>query len=129
MAVATSSGARVDRIVIRDLAARCILGTSDEERRDRQEIVVNVVLHADLGRAATSDAFEDAVDYRAVKKRVLALVEASSFHLLEALAEAVARTCLESVGVDHVDVSVDKPGALRFARSVAVEVTRRKEPR
>lgn len=116
----------MDRIVIRDLAARCILGVSEEERRDEQDIIVNVVLHADLARAARSDAFDDAVDYRAIKKRVLALVEASSFHLLEALAEAVARACLEFRDVDQVDVCVDKPGALRFARSVAVELTRRR---
>jgi FolB domain-containing protein len=81
----------VDKIAIRDLAARCVLGTTDEERRDAQDVVVNVVLHVDLRRAAESDALDQAVDYRAIKKRVLSLVEASSFHLLEALAEAVAR--------------------------------------
>jgi dihydroneopterin aldolase/D-erythro-7,8-dihydroneopterin triphosphate epimerase len=129
MVVATSSGAHVDRIVIRDLAARCILGTSEEERRDKQDIIVNVVLHADLGRAARTDVLDDTVDYRAVKKRVLALVEASSFQLVEALAEAVARVCLEVRDVHQVDVCIDKPGALRFARSVAVELTRRKQGR
>ena len=125
---ATFSGALVDRIAIRELAARCILGIDDEERRERQDVVVNVVIHADLRHAASSDVFEDTVDYRAIKKRVLSLVEGSSFHLLEALADAVARACLEFRGVERVDVSVEKPGALRFAKSVAVEVTRpRKE--
>jgi FolB domain-containing protein len=117
----------VDRIAVRDLAARCILGINDEERREKQDVVVNLVIHAELERAARSDLFEDTVDYRAIKKRVLGLVESSSFHLLEALAEAIARACLEFRGVLAVDVSVDKPGALRFARSVAVEMTRRKE--
>jgi len=117
----------VDRISIRDLAARCIIGISDEERREAQDVLVSLVIHADLERAASSDSFEDAIDYRALKKRVLSLVEASRFHLLEALAEAVASACLESRGVEQVDVCVEKPGALRFARSVAVELTRRKE--
>ncbi len=119
----------MDRICIRDLAARCILGVNDDERRDRQDVVVNLVIHADLRRAATSDAFADAIDYRAVKKRVLALVEGSSFHLLEALAEAIAGVCLDVPGVQRADVSVDKPGALRFAKSVAVELSRCKEDR
>lgn len=66
------------------------------------------------------------VDYRAIKKRVLALIEDSHFHLLEALAEAIATTCLETTGVLEVRVTVDKPGALRFARSVAVEIVRRR---
>jgi dihydroneopterin aldolase/D-erythro-7,8-dihydroneopterin triphosphate epimerase len=129
MVAVTCSGGRVDRIAIRDLAARCVLGISDEERRDKQDVVVNIVLHADLRPAGESDAFARAVDYRAIKKHVLSLVEASSFRLLEALAEAIARACLEFRGVEEVDVSVEKPGALRFARSVAVEITRRKEPR
>jgi dihydroneopterin aldolase/D-erythro-7,8-dihydroneopterin triphosphate epimerase len=113
--------------VIRDLLARCIVGINDDERREKQDVVVTIVVHADLQRAGKTDAFDDTVDYRAIKKRVLPLVEASSFHLIEALADAVARACLESRGVEQVDVTVEKPGALRFARSVAVEITRRKE--
>jgi FolB domain-containing protein len=114
----------VDRIVIRELAARCIVGIDDEERREKQDVVVSLVIHAHLQHAASSDVFEDTVDYRAIKKRVLVLVEGTSFHLLEALAQAVALACLEFRGVERVDVSVEKPGALRFAKSVAVEMTR-----
>lgn len=117
----------MDRIAIRELAARCIVGINDDERRERQDVVVNLVIHADLRHAASTDVLEDTIDYRAIKKRVLSLVEGSSFHLLEALADAVARACLEFRGVEEVDVSVEKPGALRFAKSVAVEVARRRD--
>lgn len=114
----------MDRIFIRELRARCIIGLGAEERREKQDVVVSLVLAADLHAAGKSDRFEDTVDYRAIKKRVLALVEGSRFHLLEALAEAVAGACLETPGVAEVQVTVDKPGALRFARSVAVELVR-----
>ncbi len=117
----------MDRIAIRELAARCILGIDDEERREKQDVVVSLLIRADLRRAASSDRFEDTVDYRAIKKRVLSLIEGSTFHLLEALADAVARACLEFRGVEQVDVTVEKPGALRFAKSVAIEVTRRRQ--
>jgi FolB domain-containing protein len=117
----------MDRILVKDLLVRCIIGVNDEERRAKQDVVVNLVLHADLRRPARSDAFADSVDYRALKKRVFSLVEGSQYNLLESLAEAIARACLESPGVERVEVSVDKPGALRFARSVAVELTRRRE--
>ena len=117
----------MDRIRIRELAARCIVGVDDDERREKQDVVLSLVVHADLGRASRSDDFEDTVDYRAIKKRVLSLVEGSSFHLLEALADSVADACLEFPGVERVEVSVEKPGALRFAKSVAVEVTRGRE--
>ncbi len=114
----------MDCILIRDLAARCVLGLNPEERREKQDVVISLSLSVDLRGPGTSDRFEDAVDYRAIKKRVLALVERSQFRLLEALAEAIARACLEDPRVAEVRVTVDKPGALRFARSVAVELVR-----
>ncbi len=114
----------MDSIIIRELAARCTLGVSEEERREKQDVIVSLTLHVDLRRAAEADELDATVDYRAIKKRVLGYVESSSFRLLEALAEGVARVCLESAGVKQVDVSIEKPGALRFARSVAVELSR-----
>jgi len=116
----------MDRIHIRDLQVRCIIGVDEHERREKQDVVVNIVLHTDTRRAGESDRFEDAVDYRAVKKKVVALVESSRCRLLEALAEQIARVCLENPAVQQVEVTVDKPAALRFARSVAVEITRQR---
>lgn len=118
------SSTPMDRILIRELAARCVLGLSPEERREKQDVLVSLALSADLREAGHSDHVEDAIDYRAVKKRVLALVERSQFRLLEALAEAIAGACLEDDRIASVQVTVDKPGALRFARSVAVEIVR-----
>ena len=117
----------MDRILIRDLGARCIIGINDEERRAKQDVVINLALYADLRPAGRSDRFADAVDYRAIKKQVLSLVEDSQYFLLEALAEEIAAVCLAHPGVRRVRVSVDKPSALRFARSVAVEVRRKRE--
>jgi FolB domain-containing protein len=114
----------VDRIVISDLRARCIVGINTEERREIQDVTFTLSIYADLRKAGQTDRFEDAVDYRLIKKRVLQLVESSSYFLLEALAEAVANLCLETPGVIKVQVRVDKPSALRFARSVAVEIVR-----
>ncbi len=113
-----------DRIWIRDLALRCVIGIYPEERREKQDVVINAVLHCDMRPAAASDAIGDAVDYKRIKKRIVAFVQGSSFNLIETLADRIAAICLEDRRVSQVTVSVDKPGALRFARSVAVEVTR-----
>jgi len=114
----------MDRIHIRDLRLRAVIGVYPEERRDRQELVFNLELQTDLRQAGKSDRLEDTVDYKALKQRVIALVEASEYFLLEKLAEEVALACLATPGVTGVRVVVDKPGALRFARSVAVDITR-----
>ncbi|HUT74314.1 MAG TPA: dihydroneopterin aldolase [Armatimonadota bacterium] len=114
----------MDRILIEDLVARCVLGVSAQERREKQEVVINLALATDTRTAGKSDRFADAVDYRAIKKRVLAAVEESQFHLVEALAQRVAEICLDHPGVREAQVTVSKPSALRFARSVGVRITR-----
>jgi FolB domain-containing protein len=117
----------LDRITINDLRTRTIVGFNDWERTKKQDISISITLHADLQEACQNDAVEDTVDYKKIKKRVLALVENSRFQLIERMAEAVAEACLEEPRVARVDVTVDKLFALRFARSVAVEITRTKE--
>jgi dihydroneopterin aldolase/D-erythro-7,8-dihydroneopterin triphosphate epimerase len=114
----------LDRIYIRDLRTRCIVGTNPDERVNAQDVVINLTLHADLRRAGASDDIADTVDYRAVKKDVLAMVEASSCQLIERLAERIAEVCLAHAGVRRVGVLLEKPGALRFARTVGVEIVR-----
>ena len=117
----------MDRIIITDLRARCIVGVNAEERREKQDVTINLSIYGDFKTPGRTDRFEDAVDYRALKKRVLALVEDSHYFLLEALAEAIANACLATPGVLKVQVQVDKPSALRFARSVGVEIVRERE--
>lgn len=116
----------MDRIRICDLLVRCILGINADERREKQDVLINLTIHADLHKAGKSDRIEDTVDYRALKKLVLAMVENSQYFLEEGLAEAIAELCLNQHGVQEVDVRVEKPHALRFARTVAVEITRRR---
>ena len=116
-----------DKILIKDILARCIIGVNDDERGDKQDVIINISIDADLRRAGRSDDFRDTIDYRGVKKRVVAMVESSDYQLLEALAERVAEICLEHPAALEARVTVEKPGALRFARSVGVEITRQRE--
>jgi FolB domain-containing protein len=115
-----------DRILIKDLMLRCVLGLSEEERREKQDVLINLVLWTDLRPAAASDSIENAVDYSALKKRIITLVEGSQYHLAETLADRIASLCLEEIAVQQVQVTVEKPTALRFAHSVGVEIIRRR---
>ena len=117
-----------DRILISDLSVRCIIGVNEDERREKQDVLISLAITADLSKAGKSDCFGDTVDYRAIKKKILKMVEDSNYHLVEALAEAIADLCLEYPGVLEVQVRVEKPTALRFARAVGVEITRPRKP-
>jgi FolB domain-containing protein len=113
-----------DRIEIKDLLLRGIVGINDWEREKPQDILVNITLFADLRRAGASDDLTDSVNYRTLTKKIIEHVEGSTRFTVEALAADIARLCLETPGVQRARVRVEKPGALRFARSVGIEIER-----
>jgi FolB domain-containing protein len=119
-------GGDLDRILIRDLVVRCILGTNERERHDRQSVVINLAVGMDLSRAGASDNLADTLDYRRLRDAIIELAERSEFFLAEALAQKIAEACLAHPHVEEAQVTVEKPSALRGARSVGVEIVRRR---
>lgn len=113
-----------DRIFIRDLLVRGIVGVNPEERHSPQDILLNLELWMDTRAAAGTDDIAYAVNYRSVCKRVIEHVEGGSPMLVERLASDIARLLLTEFAVERVRVRVEKPGAVRFARSVGVEIER-----
>ncbi len=116
-----------DRVLISDLLLRTIIGVKEEERERPQDVLINVALHTDTRPAGASDNIDDAADYARLAREIGALTEASRFYLVEALAEAIASLCLRHPRVTAVDVRVEKPGVVRFARSVGVAIHRQRE--
>lgn len=114
-----------DHIVIKDLLLRTIIGVNDWEREVRQDVLVNITMFVDLEKAGATDDIQHTANYRTITKRVIEHVEGSQRFTIEALAADVARICLEAPQVSRVRVRIEKPGALRFARSVGVEIERR----
>jgi len=113
-----------DKIIVKNLLLRGIIGINDWEREKRQDILVNLTLFADLRAAGQSDSADDILNYRTITKAVIDYVENSQHYLVEALATEIARICVVEHGVPRVIVRVEKPGALRFAESVGVEIER-----
>jgi FolB domain-containing protein len=114
----------MDQVFITDLVARGIIGINDWEREKPQEILINIVLFGDLRKAGESDDIRDSINYRTVAKKVLEHAESARRLTVEALAADLARLCLDEPGVRKVRVRVEKPGAVRFAKSVGVEIER-----
>lgn len=114
----------MDKVIIKDLIARGVIGVNDWEREIQQDILINIVAYTDTRRAAESDDIEDCVNYRTLAKKVQAHAESAARFTVEALANDLARLCLEEKNVQKVIVRVEKPGAVRFAKSVGVEIER-----
>ena len=111
------------RIQIKNLRLRTIIGVQDWERKDKQDVILNISMDFDGQPAVKTDRLEDTVDYRAVTKRVIQTVEETSPFLLDSLAARVSEVIMEDERVYRVSVEIDKPHALRFADSVSVTHT------
>jgi FolB domain-containing protein len=114
----------MDKVIIKDLLVRGIIGVNDWEREHPQDILINVEITADLKKAGASDDIEDSVNYRTLAKKIIAHAETASRLTVEALAADIAQICLGEPGALSARVRVEKPGALRFAKSVGVEIER-----
>jgi FolB domain-containing protein len=117
----------MDQVFIRDLLVRGIIGINDWEREKPQDILINVVLFADLTKAGETDNLSHSINYRTISKKVQTKAETAQRFTVEALAADIANICLEEPGVIKVQVRVEKPNAVRFARSVGVEIERGRE--
>ena len=118
----------MDRIIIRDLLLRGIVGIKPDERKNRQDILVNIIMWADTRPAAATDDIDDAVNYKTVTKAIIHHIENGDPRLVERLVAEVANICFKTdQRVQAVEVTVEKPGALRFARSVGVSIYRKRE--
>ncbi|MBW8011180.1 MAG: dihydroneopterin aldolase [Chloroflexi bacterium] len=113
-----------DRVLISDLLVRGIIGINDWERKNKQDILINIVIFTDLRKAGESDDITDSVNYRTISKKVISHTEQTSRFTVEALANDIAKICLGEPGAEKVNVRVEKPGAVRFAKSVGVEIER-----
>ena len=114
----------MDKIIIENLRARCIIGVFPNERKRKQDIVLNITLYTDIKQAVKNDDLNATVDYKALRDEILSYVEGTTFNLIETLADRVASLCLQKERVSSVSVKVDKPGALTFAENVSVVVDR-----
>lgn len=116
-----------DRIFIRNLLVRGIIGINPEERANRQDIVINATFWTDTRTAGASDRIEDTVNYRSAAKAMIAHIEDNAPYLVERLAADLVRICFASdPRIQVVEVTVEKPGAIRFSQSVGLTILRRR---
>lgn len=115
------------KIEIKNLKLRAIIGIYEWERKHKQDVVINITIIYDAKKASASDNIKDTVDYKAITKDIIKLVEGSKYKLIEKLAAAILKIVLSDKKVKEAVVRVDKPFALRFADSVSVELSKKRK--
>ena len=86
-------------------------GVLDFEHERAQTFVVDATLFLDLAPAGHSDDLRDTVDYGAIAKGIVAIIEGEHVDLIEKLADRIASMILEYPAVAQTQVTVHKPSA------------------
>ena len=114
----------MDIIFLHDLRIETTIGIYEWERRIRQTVTLDLEMATDAARAAATDRIEDALDYKAITKRIVEFVSSSEFGLVETLADRVAALVREEFAVPWVRLRLNKKYAIRGATDVGVVVER-----
>lgn len=118
----------MDIVYITDLQIETIIGIYDWEREVKQRVSLDLEMAFDIRRAAETDDIEHALNYKAVAKRLIGFIEGSEFFLIESMAEEVAKIVRQEFGVTWLRLSLSKPGALRGAKNVGIQIERGDKP-
>jgi dihydroneopterin aldolase len=114
-----------DRLIISGIDCVAAIGVTPEERTMKQRLSVDVEVTTDIRQAAASDALSDALDYSTIVPVIVRLAASRDFHLIETMAEQIARRVLSDFGGDTVRVVVRKSPVLSSpVRHVSVEIVR-----
>ena len=114
----------MDTVYVRDLKMDARIGIYEWEKRIRQKIRVDLEMAWDNRIPAASDDIKDTLNYKTAAKRVMQLVESDHYELVERLAETIAATLMEDLGIPWIRVTVGKPGAVRGSSEVGVRIER-----
>lgn len=114
----------VDVVYIQDLRIQTVIGIYDWERKIKQTVSIDLEMAFDIRKAAESDHIDDALNYKAVAKRMIAFVEDSSFQLVETMAEKICAIVLDEFNVSWVKLRLGKPGAVSGSKEVGIIIQR-----
>ncbi len=114
----------MDIVFLRELRIETVIGIYDWEREIKQSVILDLEMATDVSKGAATDRIEDALNYKAVPKRLIQFVGESRFQLVETLAERCAEIILNEFSVPWVRLSVNKIGAVTGVRDVGVLIER-----
>lgn len=114
----------MDKIYIKKLTAETLIGIYDWELEVRQKVCIDLEMGVDLQQVLATENLDDSLDYRLISDRIIELVEASEYPLIELLAERIAELLMTEFDVRWLRLRLTKPDAVPEALAVGVEIER-----
>lgn len=112
-------------IRVKDLSLRTFIGFKPHEKKHKQDVLIQLEVEVETSMVEHNDDYQadGFYDYRSMTKSVINLVEESRFDLLEALTRKVLDEIMSNPLVKKARVEIEKPHALRYSRTVSVEMS------
>ncbi len=121
----SASMPQLSSINVENLRLRAYIGFIDWEKEKLQDVVLSYSFKYDSRVAAQSDEVKDGVDYKALTKQIIKMVDNQSFQLIEYLAEKIyIKIQKYAPKIQDIEVKIEKPFALRFADNVFVKISK-----
>jgi 2-amino-4-hydroxy-6-hydroxymethyldihydropteridine diphosphokinase len=113
-----------DHLILTGLKVSCIIGIFEWERKQKQDVIIDLKFPCDSRRASRHDFVNETVDYKKIAKFTISFVEKSNFKLIETLAERLATLLIKNFNLPEIDLTISKPGAIRGSQNVGVQIQR-----
>lgn len=114
----------MDKVYIRGLLLEASIGIYEWEKRIAQKVRIDVEMAWDNKKPAASDKIEDALNYKTATQLIAQLIENQHYELVERLAEDIATTLRQELNIPWLRVTISKPGAVKNAIEVGVQIER-----
>jgi len=116
----------IDTVLIESYEVEASIGVFDWEKEIKQRLLFDLKLFGDFSKACQTDDINDAVNYAAVCSEIDSIIEYQHYELLEFLAEKISQHLLNEFSLDHLELTIRKPGAVPRAANVGVHIKRGK---
>lgn len=116
--------AALDLVIVEGFTGNTVIGIYDDELKDPQPLVIDLVAGVPRARACDTDRIGDTIHYGVVCERLRRLMAEHRMQLLEALAETITDILIDEFGATWVRVKVVKPRKFEDVSAVGVQIER-----
>ena len=109
-------------VFIKDFIIEEIIGFHNHEKIKKQKIKFNIILNIDKNIIPNEKDIKSVVDYEKITNKLSNLVKSKKYNFLESLIEDSFKEIFEDERINSVTIKVEKPEAIKNAKSVGVEV-------
>ena len=119
----TKNKSKIKRTVfIKDFIIEEIIGIHEHEKIKKQKIKFNIVLDVNQSSIPNEKDIKSIVDYEKITNKLENLTKSKKYNFLESLAEDSFKEIFEDKRIDSAKIKIEKPEAIKNAKSVGVEV-------